>query len=235
MFGTKKNRKTEERKFPNLIKKITRDLLVNPILQKRANWILKDGKNKYRKIIEPTRPYQLWAGDWKELKVPLLGATIYIFVVIDCYTRQLKGWNISLIKDGKSAVRASMMAVKRSIKDPLFNPRNLIMHSDQGIAYLSYEYEIYWKKLGASISMADKGKPTQNPYIEGFFSILKRFWLNHYELLTIIEVRESVTKFFNLYNSKWLHGEIGFITPNQRLEKYHRTLNIKNSCPKTGA
>lgn len=212
------------RKYPNLIKKITKDLLCFPIKQKRGNWILRDGKNKYRKIIEPTRPYQLWAGDWKELKVPLLGITIYIFLIIDCYTRQLKGWNISLIKDGRAAVKASRMAVEKSIKDRLFNPRNLIMHTDQGSAYLSEEYEEYWKKLGASLSTADRGKPTQNPYIEAFISILKRFWLDRHELITIVEIKKSLNKFFNLYNREWIHGEIGFITPNQRLEQYRSYL-----------
>lgn len=214
----------KERKYPNLIKKITKDLLEFPVKQKRGSWTLRDGKNKYRKIIEPTRPYQLWAGDWKELKVPLLGITIYIFLIIDCYSRQLKGWNISLIKDGRAAVEASKMAVGRSIKDPLFNPRNLIMHSDQGSAYLSEEYELYWKTLGVSLSTADRGKPTQNPYIEAFISILKRFWLDRHELITIVEIKKSLNKFFNLYNRSWLHGEIGFITPNQRLEQYRAYL-----------
>jgi len=79
------------KKYPNLIKKITKDLIANPIKLKRGNWVLRDGKNKYRKVIDPTRPYQLWAGDWKELKLPLLGVTLYIFIIIDCYTRQIMG------------------------------------------------------------------------------------------------------------------------------------------------
>lgn len=217
-----REREKHTAKFSNLVKKITQDLLAHPEKQKRGNWIVKDGKNKYRKIIRPTRPYQLWAGDWKELKVPLLGITLYIFIIIDCYTRQLKGWRLSLIKDGQTAIKASRMAVRNSKGDPLFDPRRLIMHTDQGSAYLSEEYELYWKKLGVSLSMADRGKPTQNPYAEGFISILVRFHLTRHELLTIAEIKESVNRFFNLYNRQWLHGEIGNITPNQRLEQYRR-------------
>ena len=204
-------------------------MLLNPIKQKRGNWILKNGASKGKKskhvwLIEPVRPYQLWAGDWKELKAPLLGIAIYIFLIIDCYTRQLKGWNISFIKDGRAAVVASKMAIEKSIKNQLFNPKNLIMHTDQGSAYLSEEYEKYWKKLGVSLSTADRGRPTQNPYIEAFISILKRFRLDRHELITIVEIKKSLTKFFNLYNRQWLHGEIGFITPNQRLEQYRSYL-----------
>ena len=96
--------KKEKRKYPNLIKRILKELLSNPGKQKRGNWIIKDGKNKYRKILKPIKPYQLWAGDWKELKIPLLEVTLYIFIIIDCYTRQVMGFSLSLIKDGKTAV-----------------------------------------------------------------------------------------------------------------------------------
>lgn len=87
------------RKIPNVIRLITQSLVTDPKKQTRNNWILRDGKNQYRKVIDPTRPYQLWAGDWKELKLPFLGVTLYIFVIIDCYTKQLMGWKLSIIKD----------------------------------------------------------------------------------------------------------------------------------------
>ena len=57
----------------------------------------------------------------------------------------------------------------------------------------------YWKKLGVSQSMSDKRKPTQNSYIEAFFSILKRFRLTQREFLTIAgcRVREIFKKIFS--------------------------------------
>lgn len=218
----------KERKFPNLIIRITRDLIRNPEKQKRGNWMVKDGKNGYRKLIESVRPYQLWAGDWKELKIPFLGLTLYIFIIIDCYTRKLMGWSFSIIKDRDSAVKASMMAVDNAKSDPLFHPKKLIMHTDQGSAYVAGEYIEYWKSIGAHISMADRGKPTQNPYIEAFNSILVRFWITQYEFLTVIEAEESITRFFNLYNTKWKHGSIGFITPEEKLKKYKSINNGNN-------
>lgn len=212
------------RKYPNLIKKITQDLMANPTKLKRKNWILRDGKNKYRKVIDPTRPYQLWAGDWKELKLPLLGVTFYIFIIIDCDTRQIMGYSLSLVKDGKTSLKASQMAVSKALKDPLFKPRALIMHTDQGSAYLSTIYETYWRKLGAKLSSADKGKPTQNPYAEAFISLLVRYCLNQYELLTVSDVKQAVKRFIRLYNSEWVHGEIGYISPDQKLKQYQSYL-----------
>lgn len=217
--ATKKATK-QNRKYPNLIKIITQALIANPTKLKRGNWVLRDGKNKYRKVIDPTKPYQLWAGDWKELKIPLLGITLYIFIIIDCYSRQVMGYDMSLIKDGQSALRVSKMAVAKASKDPLFDPRKLIMHTDQGSAYVSAIYETYWKNLGVKLSSADRGKPTQNSYAEAFMSILVRYCLTQYELFTIDDANRAVKKFIRLYNSEWIHGEIGYISPNQKLEQY---------------
>lgn len=212
--------------FPNIIKLITKDLSKHPEKQKRGNWIFRDGKNKYRKVIEPTRPYQLWATDWKEFHISFLGLTIYIFIIIDCYTRQIKGYSFSLIKDGQAALKAAQMAINKSLSDPLFKPEDLIWHSDQGKAYFTNEYIAYLKHYKIKISMADKGKPTQNPYIEAFNSIMVRFHLNQHEFLTAIEVEESLTKFFNLYNRKWKHSGIDYQTPDERLQSYKLNLTV---------
>lgn len=217
----------KERPFPNIPVLITKALTANPLKQKRGNWILKDGKNGYRKLIEPTRPYQLWAADWKELKIPFLGITLYIFLIIDAWTKQIKGYSFSLIKDSPSALKASRMAVNNSREDPLFDPKKLIIHSDNGSAYLAEGYIAFWKNLKVHISMSDPGKPTQNPYIEGFISILVRFCIEQHELLTIVEAEETISRFLNLYNREWRHGSIGNKTPDQQLN-YYRKSYLKN-------
>lgn len=207
------------RKIPNVIRLITESLQVHPDKLNRSNWILRDGKNKYRKVIDPTRPYQLWAGDWKELKLPFLGVTLYIFVIIDCYTKQLMGWKLSIIKDAPSAIQAAQHAIKTASASPGFSPRKLIMHTDQGSAYLADETIRYWRQLGVILSTADKGKPTQNPYIESFFSILSRFWLKYQEIITILDAEKSLNHFFNLYNEEWPHGSLNHLSPNQKLKE----------------
>lgn len=220
-----KPRVKRERQFPNLVTHITRQLIQYPGKLARGNWILKSGKNGYRKLIEPTRPYQLWVADWKEFQISFLGITVYIFIILDVYTRQLKGFSFSLIKDTPAALQAARMAVANASTDLLFNPRELIIHSDQGGAYQAGEYTTFWKRLGVSISMTDPGKPTQNPYAEAFFSILSRFWLSQREYLSAVELEKSLRRFFDLYNRKWKHGSIGNQTPNERLVSYRATAN----------
>jgi transposase InsO family protein len=209
----------------NLLHQILEDLVKNPDKQKRGNWNIKEGKNSYRKLLEPTRPYQLWTEDWKEFKAPIVKLTVYIFIVIDAYTRQLMGFNISMIKTSQSAIDAEKMAVKKAKADILFNPRKLIIHRDNGSAYIAEEDELYLKDLGIKPSYSNPGKPTQNPYSEAFISILSRFWLKHFEFTSTLDLEKSLTKFFSKFNSKWKHSGIGYLTPDEKLEKF-RKLNF---------
>lgn len=197
---------------------------------------MRDGKNGYRKLLEPVRPYQLWAGDWKELKIPTTKITVYVFLIIDVYTRQVKGHYLSLIKDTASAIHACERAMSISKDDPLCDTKELIMHTDQGSAYISDEYIHYWKNQGTILSWSNPGKPTQNPYSEAMISLLSRFCLSHYEVYSLAEVDEIIGDFLTNYNAHWYHQNHEDISPNERLEVYRKSSSkTAGSCPKKRA
>ena len=54
------------------------------------------------------------------------------------------------------------------------NTDNLIHHSDQGVQYASADYTNLLKEHGIRISMAAKGNPYDNAYIESFFKTPKQ-------------------------------------------------------------
>lgn len=217
-------KKTKRR---NIIKLITAALVIYPEKQTRENWVLRDGKNKYQKIIEPTRPYQLWVRDWKELRIPVIRITVYIFIILDVYTRKIYAGQVTLSKTTKASLTASKQALKQAQKDTLFNPRKMIIHQDNGSAYTAEEEEQLWRSYGVTISYSDPGKPTQNGYAEGFMSILSRFWLKWIEYETIEEARISIQEFITRYNEHWVHTKLEKLSPNERLESYRKSyLNI---------
>jgi transposase InsO family protein len=202
----------------NVLKSITNALVNSTDKLARGNWILKDGKNKYRKIILPTRPFQLWTGDWKELKLSFLPITIYIFLIIDAHTRIITGWSIGVVKDSSVALKAAKRAVAAHVDNPLFKPRQLIMHTDQGSAYIAQDYIKYWRDLGVKVSWAAPGKPTQNPWSEGIISLLSRFCLHHFEFDSVYEADTVIGRWISDYNNHWLHSNTGDnLTPNGRL------------------
>ena len=51
---------------------------------------------------------------------------------------------------------------------------NLIIHSDQGFQYTSFEYKAIRESNGIQISMSRKGTPIDDSHIESFHSILEK-------------------------------------------------------------
>jgi len=212
----------------NVIKLITESLINNSTVRERNNWILRDGKNKYRKVIEQTRPYQLWVRDWKELRIPALNITVYIFIILDVYTRKIYGSEVSLYKNTETSIAVSKQALSTAARDELFRPRELIIHQDNGSTYTAEEEQQIWRTYGVKLSYADPGKPTQNGYAEGFMSILSRFWLQWVEYETVEQSRSSILKFIKQYNEHWIHERLDNSSPNMRLENYRKVyLNIQ--------
>jgi putative transposase len=206
-----------------VLKSITEALISSKKKLDKGNWILKDGKNKYRKVILPTRPFQLWTGDWKEIKIlgPLV--TVYAFFIIDTYTKIIVGWSLSIVKTERSAIEASELAIKNYSKHKLFKARDLIMHTDQGSAYVGETYTNYWRSLGVKLSYAARGKPTQNPWSEAIISIASRFCLKYYEFESLLELDKILGKFITNYNKNWIHNGLGHISPLKRLAEYSPT------------
>lgn len=178
------------------------------------------------KGVKANKPFQIWQADWTEVSIPFFNKTIYIFLIIDTYTRIIYSVMITLDKTGKTALKATTEAIEKAKEDTLFNSEELIFHSDQGSAYMDNEHVAYLEDMKIKISTSDPGKPTQNPFIESFNSLMKTYWINHFEYLSFHELENSVLTFVRRYNAEWLHGEMGYITPHTKLEQYRTSLKI---------
>lgn len=180
-----KREKTKSSEAPrrfNILKEIVRVLEESPRKLLRGNWILKDGKNGYRKLLEPTRPYQLWASDWKEIKV--FGFVVYVFIILDVYTRQLMGHYCSLIKDTSSALHAGRMAVEKVQEDELFDPRMLIMHRDNGSAYIySGRTRSFGETWGSSCHILILANLPRIRTVRGSFLYIRGFGLTNLSMI----------------------------------------------------
>ena len=68
------------------------------------------------------------------------------------------GWKLSIIKDAASAIAAADHALKTASSSPLFNPRKLIIHTDQGSAYLANETIRFWLSYQEILTILDAEK-----------------------------------------------------------------------------
>lgn len=152
-------------------------------------------------------PDQVWVADLTYLHFPR--STGYLAVILDAWSRRCIGWALSERLTGSVTEQALAMAIVTRQPGP-----GLIHHSDQGVQYANHAYRARLQQLGARVSMAAPGRPTENARVESFFSTLKReeVWLNDYQDLA--DARRRLTRFLDqIYNHERLHSSLGYRPP----------------------
>ena len=95
------------------------------------------------------RPDQLWVGDITYVK---LGCEfVYLAVLMDVFTRSIRGWQLARSME----VELTLVALRRA----LARGRPEIHHSDQGVQYAAKEYTALLKEEGIEISNSPTGIP----------------------------------------------------------------------------
>jgi len=164
-------------------------------------------KIKYRRIEENVRvdlvkrnfdtekPNKIWITDITYLIFN--GKRAYLSTIIDLYDRKVVAYQISKRNDFKLVMDTLNEAIQKQ-KDVT----GLIIHSDQGFQYTSYEYKAICESNGILISMSRKGTPIDASPIENFHSLLKKETLyNDYTITSLEKYIELVKQWIYFYNT----------------------------------
>jgi putative transposase len=90
-------------------------------------------------------------------------------VVLDLFSRQIVGWSMQRRMDKGLVVSALLMALWKR------KPQQTVMiHSDQGSQFSSYEWQAFLKEHNLKQSMSRRGNCHDNAVVESFFQLLKR-------------------------------------------------------------
>lgn len=149
-------------------------------------------------------PDQVWVADITYIR---LGQTfVYLAVVMDVYTRLVRGWNLSGTLDQELSLAALRMALAKGIPQ--------IHHSDQGLHYASYAYTRVLKVHRVQISMASVGKAEENGYAERLMRTIKEEEVDLSEYQDLAEAQAQIGWFLeDVYNRKRIHSSLGYLTP----------------------
>lgn len=148
----------------------------------------------------PIKPNVVWATDFTYIKFQ--GNFIYLAAIIDIYTREIIGWNISTKHDTELVLGALIHAIERTGKIPIF------IHSDQGSEYDAKAYEDYVLGKGIIMSMSHKSSPWENGFQESFYSQFKvdLGYVSRFE--TVEELIEEIYQTIYYYNNERIHGSL---------------------------
>jgi putative transposase len=148
----------------------------------------------------PIRPNIVWPSDFTYIKFQ--GRFIYLATIIDIYTREIIGWNISVRHDTLLVLEALTHAIKRTGKVPVY------LHSDQGSEYDAKAYEGFVLEKNIIISMSHKNSPWENAFQESFYSQFKVDLGQVSRFETVEELIEEIYQTIYYYNNERIHTSI---------------------------
>jgi putative transposase len=172
------------------------------------------------------RPDQVWVGDITYVR--LRDDCVYLAVLMDVYTRRIRGWHLSRHLDQT----LTLTALRRA----LAQHRPEVHHSDQGVQYAATAYIHTLQALGIQISMAAVGEPTENGYAERLMRTIKEEEVALHDYADFHEAYQYLGRFLDdVYQHKRIHSALGYLTPAEFethwLEQNPRAVSMKLAPP----
>ncbi len=151
-----------------------------------------------------TVPDAIWVSDITFIR--LRREFIYLAVVMDVFTRTIRGWNL-----GRSlGQELTLVALERA----LVHHRPQIHHSDQGIQYAAPAYIQRLQQADIAISMAAVGEPRQNGYAERLIRTIKEEEVALADYEDFADALAQIGHFIDdVYRTKRIHSALGYLTP----------------------
>lgn len=160
----------------------------------------------------PDHPKDVWASDFTY--IPYEGRFIYVATILDLYSRQVVGWQISS--------RHDTALVAAALYDALENyGRPRILHSDRGSEYLSQIYRELATSCGIRLSYSAKASPWQNGYQESFYQGFKLDLGDPARFETAGQLIEAIHLQLYVYNTYRIHLALR-MAPRQYLAQQNK-------------
>ena len=162
------------------------------------------------KILDICRCDQVWVGDITYVR--LKHRFTYVALLMDVFTRMIRGWNLSQHLTQSLTLKPLEQALHDTVPE--------MHHSDQGVQYLSKNYISLLRQHGVEISVAHRGRPWENGYAERLIRTLKEEEVHLNDYQNIHEARDRIEHFItHVYHLKRPHAALGYLTPMEFEQK----------------
>ena len=161
-------------------------------------------KNILRRNFRPESPNAVWCTDITYIHTRQ--GFVYLSCIMDLYSRKIVAWELAPTLETKYVVNAVQKAIFRT------GMRPAVIHTDRGIQYTSVAY---WDETeGILKSYSSKANPWDNACIESFHALIKREWLNRFDILNINHAHRLVFEYIDaFYNTRRIHSFCGYRSP----------------------
>lgn len=162
-----------------------------------------------------TGPNQRWCWDISYLRTLVPGVYLYLYVLLDEYSRKVISWRVSWSMTHREAQELLQDGLdKEGIADVDVKLPDLI--NDRGTQMKARPFMKFLKELGVCQKFSRPRTPNDNPFIESLFATAKQSSTYPDTFRDDLDAIAYFTAYFDFYNNVRLHGKIGYVTPAQR-------------------
>jgi len=171
--------------------------------------------NHLKQCFIATRANAQWVTDITYIRT--YEGWLYLAVILDLFSRKVIGWSMSHRMTRQLALNAFEMAVSRRDMTS-----EVILHSDQGVQFASFDWQRALKKYNVIPSMSRRGNCYDNAVVESFFKTLKKECVRKYIFKTREEAKRKIFEYIEMfYNSKRRHSYLNYLSPNNFEIRYY--------------
>ncbi len=192
------------------VRRLMRALGIERKIKRKKVWTTnsRHGWRRYPNLVqdlEIAHPDQVWVADLTYVR--LRSEFVFLAVILDVFTRQIRGWDLSRQLDTQLSLNALEHALTAQ-----HHPE--IHHSDQGLQYAAPRYVERLEQAGAQISMAEVGAAWQNGYAERVIRTIKEEEIGLSEYRDVQDAYDQIGRFIDeVYAHKRIHSSLGYLTP----------------------
>jgi putative transposase len=156
--------------------------------------------------LQITRPDEVWVADITYIR--LRREFVYLAVLMDVFTRSIRGWHLGRDLDQSLTLAALERALAAG--------KPQIHHSDQGVQYAATAYVKRLQQAGVTLSMAAVGEPRENGYAERLVRTIKEEEVYLCDYRDFADAQRCMSRFLgDVYNRKRIHSSLGYLTPKE--------------------
>lgn len=207
--------------------------LLKPKIRSRARYKLPQASHF---TMSAQKPFEKLQMDIKYVFIHSLRKNAFFLAIQDIFSRKILGFKVgfSMRKDEVISLIDSVI-----LSLPLV-PEKIILRTDRGPQFIANALQEHLSFIGISHELTRPYTPQQNAFIESFFSIFEREFLQKCAFHSLQHFQPLAQEFVNFYNQKRLHKGLNYLSPDMFLKNFFnnskevRVFNPFNSVQNLG-
>ena len=186
-------------------KRVLRVMRERKLIQRRTH----EPRRRRLGFFKVERPGQLWHLDMTSIWVAEHG-WCYLNAIIDCCTREIVGWELSL----RCRAVEAIAVIEAAVSEHGIRPGTLTLGTDNGSAFVARATRLVISGLGVTHRRGGYRDPESQAFIESWFRYLKERCVWRHEFETLDQAREVINAYIHHYHHR-PHSRLNYRTPSE--------------------